>query len=108
MNVTSAAKMAALFLSSEEMKSISNITGLVDDKFVDILSLYDCGNNEELEKKIVSSFTKAALQQSCGKIFDVAVAKEKEKRALTTTQEDATTFGTDDRTSIVPRGVSEC
>ena len=107
MNVTSATKMAALFLSSEEMKSVSNLTGLVDDKLIDILSLYHVGNNEKIEKKIGSSFTKEAFLESCLMIFDVAVAKEKEKNALMTTQEDTITFGTDDRTSIVPRDVYE-
>ena len=79
--------MAARFLSSEIASGISSLSGLIDDKLFEILSLFDSANHTDLAKQINSNFTKAALLENRRKIFDVAVVKERERRALATEQQ---------------------
>ena len=86
---TSSDKMASLFLSSEEMQGIYGLSGVISEKLIEILCRRDNEDHANLTKLINSSFTKSALVEARRKIFDFAVAREKEKRALATARGDA-------------------
>ena len=76
--------MAALFLTSEAMQGISSLSGIIEDKMFEIISLLDSRSHADLVKQITSNFTKSALLENRRKIFDVAVVKARERVPLAT------------------------
>ena len=89
--------MAAFFLSAKEMRGISSLSGVINEKLVEILCSQDSTNHAEIAKQITSGFTKAALIEARRKIFDVAISKEKEVFSLATGWNDAASVATEEQ-----------
>ena len=98
--VTSSEKMAALFLSSDEMQGIHALSDTIDEKLIEFLSSRDSKNLAIISKQINVNFTKSALLEARRNIYDYAVEKEKGNRALATNEKDATSIDSDERLGI--------
>ena len=89
------------------MQGIYGLSGVISEKLIEILCRRDSDNHADLTKLIISSFTKSSLLEARRKIFDFAIAKEKEKRALATARGDATTDDTDQCSGIHMRNLEQ-
>ena len=78
-DVTSSAKMAALFMSSSKQVGNASFSCVRDEKMEKLLASTKDKNREDLKKEIIAGFTKSTLLEFRRKLFEVAVKKAESK-----------------------------